>query len=444
MMIYWQTVLIDERPDQEGLRWPPSWAAGNDYVHRTGPVLLRGSRGREYLTSDVVYADLSNLISLVPMNKESPLDSRPSYAAKRLYPLDPNNRVFSFTITFQIPANPEFRVLRYMEKLPSSNIVDGPAVAGYDVAQWTAGLQLLFRPTGRIYPLYELGSALGSHLRRATQGSAAPHSEERFSAIGNAVLLTARMYFMGEPSRQPDLVVDKPPGIHGRPFVGMSNSSGSSGARRRLRTYALRTFAEIDVANYIYGHLRKNDAKEDWLSERGRIAIDYLSRPTPYGLSGEAGRTMWQLSVSRRGAKVGEMRWVARHRLAPLLAPTSSDWSAGSRVVVVENNYTFNGPVGAAGTNASGILMIGGTQIDALQLARELERLSKYLSDRNSDDLDSGVLSEAAHDAQQGNLATASSRLRRVSGKALAAANDLALAVAGAVIAHSIGLALRT
>ena len=427
----------------EGLRWPPSWAAASDYVHRTGQVLMRGARGREYLTSDVVYADLGNVISLIPTNRKSPLYSRPSYAAKRLYPLDPYNRVFSLTITFQIPPNPEFRVLRHMGQLPSTNGAAGPRVAGFDIAQWVTGLKVLFRPKGQIYSLYELGSALGSHLRRATQGRAEPHSGEKFSAIGNAVLLSTRMYFMGEPGREPDLVVDKPPGIHGRPFVAMSNSKGSSGARRRLRTYALRTFAEIDIANYIYGHLGRRDNEANWLNERAKIAVDYLSRPAPYGLSGEVGRRMWQLSVSRRGAKVGEMRSMACERLAPLLGPLPPRWSTDS-IVVVENNYTFNGPVGAAGTNASGILMIGGSQIDATKLAQELGRLSKYLSDRDSDDSDALVLAEAARDAQHGNLAAAESKLRRVTRKALAIANELALSVAGAVIAHSIGLALRT
>ena len=52
-----------------------------------------------------------------------------------------------------------------------------------------------------------------------------------------------------------------------------------------------------------------------------------------------------------------------------------------------------------------------------------------------------GRVREAAQDAQQGNLEAAGSKLRRVSQRALAAANDLALAVAGTVIAHATGLA---
>jgi Tfp pilus assembly protein PilF len=113
---------------------------------------------------------------------------------------------------------------------------------------------------------------------------------------------------------------------------------------------------------------------------------------------------------------------------------------AGSVVVVENNNYTFNGPVGAAGTNARGLLIIGGSQVDASQLAQELERLSKYLSDRDPEDSDASALAEAARDAREGNSAGADSKLRRVSRRALSAANDLALAVAGAVIAHSIGV----
>lgn len=439
-MIHWQTVLLDERPDQVGLRWPPSWTAGNDYVHRTGPVLMRSSRGREYLTSDVVYVDLDSLVSLIPANQKSPLYGRPSYVVKRLHPLDPHNRAFSLSITFQIRANPEFRVIRSPRQLPSSNGTEGPVASGYGIAQWVSDLKILFRPGQQICSLYELGSVLGSHLRRATQGAVEPNSGEKFSAVGHAVLLSARMYYMGEPSREPDLVVDKPPGIHGRPFVAMANSNGSSVARRRLRTYVLRTFAEIDVANYIYGHLSKHDSQSNWQTRRGMIAVNYLSRSAPYGISGEVGRRMWQLSVSRRGARVGEMRRIARDRLTPLLAPVTSDGQAGS-VVVVENNYTFNGPVGAAGTNAMGLLMISGSQVDASQLAQELERLSKYLSDRDPEDSDAPVLTEAAHDAQAGNSAGAVSKLRRVSRRALSAANDLALAVAGAVIAHAIGMA---
>ncbi len=438
-MIHWQTVLLDERPDQAGLRWPPSWVAGNDYVHRTGPVLMRSSRGREYLTSDVVYVDLDSLISLMPANQKSPLYGRPSYVAKRLHPLDPYNRAFSLSITFQIAANPEFRVIRSLQQLPSTNGAEGPVVSGHEIAQWVSDLKVFFRPGQQICSLYELGSALGSHLRRATQGAVEPNSGEKFSAVGHAVLLSARMYFMGEPSREPDLVVDKPPGIHGRPFVAMANSNGSSAARRRLRTYALRTFAEIDVANYIYGHLSKPDSQSNWQNRRGMIAVDYLSRSAPYGLSGEAGRKMWQLSVSRRGARIGDMRRIARDRLAPLLSPVTLGEQAGS-VVIVENSYTFNGPVGAAGTNARGLLMISGSQVDASQLAQELERLSKYLSDRDPEDSDVPVLTEAAHDAREGNSAGAGSKLRRVSRQALSAANDLALAVAGAVIAHAIGV----
>src|SRR5262245_5617360 len=105
MMIYWQTVLVDERRDQARLRWPPSWAAGVDYVHRTGPILMRGTRGREYLTSDVVYANLANLISLIPSNRRSPLYGRLGWVTKRLYPLDPHNRTFTLAITLWISSD---------------------------------------------------------------------------------------------------------------------------------------------------------------------------------------------------------------------------------------------------------------------------------------------------------------------------------------------------
>jgi hypothetical protein len=410
---------------------------------------MRSPRGREYLTSDVVYVDLDSLISLIPANQKSPLHGRPSYVAKRLHPLDPHNRAFSLSITFRIRANPEFRVIRSPQHLPSTNGAEGPVVSGYEIAQWISGLKILFRPGQQICSLYELGSVLGSHLRRATQGAVEHNSGEKFSAVGHAVLLSARMYYMEEPSRQPDLVVDKPPGIHGRPFVAMANSNGSSVARRRLRTYALRTFAEIDVANYIYGHLSQHDSQGNWQSRRGMIAVDYLSRSAPYGISGEAGRKMWQLSVSRRGARVGEMRRIARDRLTPLLTPVASGEQAGS-VVIMENSFTFNGPVGAAGTfngpvgaagtNVGGPLIISGSHVDASQLTQELERLSRYLSDRDPEDSDVPVLAEAAHEAREGNSAGAGSKLRRVSRRALSAANDLALAVAGAVIAHAIGV----
>lgn len=163
----------------------------------------------------------------------------------------------------------------------------------------------IFNPKCQFVPLYALGDLIGSHLRRVTQGSAEAAFGDKFSAIGNAILLATTMYFMAEPSRGPDLVVDKPPSIRGRPFVALANSKGSSANRRRLRTYALRTFAEIHIANYLYGHYRDREPElPEWVKTRAEIAVEYLSRLAPYGLSGEAGRRMWQLSVSRSGAKV--------------------------------------------------------------------------------------------------------------------------------------------
>jgi hypothetical protein len=441
VMIYWQTVLIDERPDQQGLRWPPSWAAGADYVHRSGPVLMRGTRGREYLTSDVVYTDLANVMSLVPTNDNSPFGSRPSHVVKRLYPLDPYNRSFAFSVVLRIPSDPEFQIWRYMENLPAASEAIGCTVKAEEIAKWVTQLKILFNPRKQIYCLYEVGDALGAHLRLATQGGAKVVAGEKFSAIGNAILFSTGMCFVSEPSRGPDLVVDKPPGVRGRPFVALASSKGSFAARRRLRTYALRTFAEIDIANYLYGHFtRHHDQLPEWFNVRAAIAVDYLSRVAPYGLSGEAGRRMWQLSVSRSGAKVGPMRRLARDRLSSVLAPTNPGRSAGN-IIVMGDNYTFHGPVAAAGRNAQGILTIGGSPVDATQLARELQRLSEYLQDHDADGPDARLLAEAAHEAEQGDVDAAHGKLRRISRRALKAANDLTLAVAGAVIAHAIGLA---
>jgi len=441
MLIYWQTVLIDERTDRNGLRWPPSWAAGKDYIHRTGPVLMRSPHGQEYLTTDVVYADLENIMSIAPTNKSSPLHSRPSHIAKRLYPLDPHNRSFSFTVTFQIPALPEFLIQSKMKHLPQASNSTGLNVAAEDIAMWVADLQVVFRPQGQTFPLYKLGEALGSHLRQATLGNTRPAVGEGLTAVGNSILLSAKLSHYEKGPGSPDLVVDRPPGVHGRPFIAICNTNGSSTARRRLRTYSLRTFAEIEIADYLYGHFKSPKIDEPgWLNQRARISVDYLSRSSPYGLSGEEGRKMWQLTVSRPGITTSMMRRLAHHRLSTLLPPVDPAWPTGS-IVIMENNYTFNGPVGAAGTNAHGILVVGGSQINAAQLAKELQQLSSYLLSHDSEDLDGQALAAAAQEAEHGDLVAADSRLRRISQKALTAANDLALAVAGAVIAHSIGMA---
>jgi hypothetical protein len=59
---------------------------------------------------------------------------------------------------------------------------------------------------------------------------------------------------------------------------------------------------------------------------------------------------------------------------------------------------------------------------------------------RDTGDSDGHVLAAAAQEAEHGDLVPADNRLKRISQKALTAANDFALAVAGAVIAHSIGV----
>ena len=402
---------------------------------------MRSPRGQEYLTTDVVYADLKKIVSIAPTNESSPLRSRPSHIAKRLYPLDPYNRAFSLTVTFQIPAIPEFLIRSRMNRLPQASNSVGPNVPAEDIAMWVADLQVAFRPQGQTFSLYKIGDAVGSYLRQVTQGNAKAAVGEGFTAVGNSILLSAKLSPYERGPDRPDLVVDKPPGVHGRPFVAICNSDGSSTARRRLRTYSLRTFAEIEIADYLYGHFKSPRIGEPgWLNERARISVDYLSRPSPYGLSGEEGRKMWQLTISRPGTTASMMRRLAHHRLSSLLPPVDPAWPTGS-IVIMENSYTFNGPVGAAGTNARGILMVGGSQINAMQLAKELQQLSSYLLSHDSEDLDGQVLAAAAREAERGDLVEADSRLRRISQKALKAANDLALAVAGAVIAHSIGMA---
>jgi hypothetical protein len=440
MLIYWQTVLIDERPNQHGLRWPPSWNPGTDYIHRVGPIMMRGWRGREYLTSDVVYADLANVISVRPTNNKSPLYGRPSHVAKRLYPLDPYNRSFAFTLTFHLHSEPNFIVEPRMQSLPSTDNLWSRPVRAEDIAHWVSKLQLVFVPRKQVYGLHEIGSVLGSHLRRATQGDVDVNLTEKFSAVGNSVLLSARMYFSSGQPGKPDLVADKPPGIPGRPFVAISNSAASFVTRRRMRTYALRTFAEISVANYLHGHLaRRGDEMPDWISRRGQAALSYLSRPAPYGLSGETGRQMWLLSVSRPGAKVGQMQKLARERLADVLAPANSEQTT-HRVIVMGDNYTFNAPVGAAGRYSHGVGTVGLSQAEASRLAHELVELSRYLSSRNPQDPDAAALADAAAAAQKGDLGAIDGKLKRVSRTVIGKANDLALAVAGAVIAHAIGL----
>lgn len=430
-MIFWQTVLIDERVDRRELRWPPAWVAGRDYLHRAGPVRLRGSRGREYIASDVVYADLANLLSVAPKNRESPLRGRPSQVVKRLHPLDTDNRTFALTVAFRIKADP--RLFLFAQE-------DEPPRIAEAFGRWVSALKVTLGPTGQTHPLHDLGAAVGTHVGHATQGRATPRPGERVSSVGNAMFLTAKIHWFGFGERTPEVVLDKPPGVRGGPFIATATSNGSAVARRRLRTYVLRTLAEVDIANHLAGRLAAQGTEHaSWIDSRARTAIDFLSRPAPYGYSGEHLRRIWQISISRQGVKVGAVRRIAAERLSSLLASSTPERS-GDNILIVSDNYTFNGPVGAAGRHAQGIININGTNVDHSALVRELNELSDLLRQRDADDTDAVVVAEAAQDLQEGKTDSAEGKLRRLSRRTLSVARDLALGVAAAAIAHSTGM----
>jgi hypothetical protein len=423
-MIFWQTVLVDERVDRRGLRWPPAWVAGRDYLHRAGPVRLRGSRGREYITSDAVYADLANLLSVAPKNRESPLTGRPSQVVKRLHPLDTNNRTFALTVGFRIKADPRYLFVSTTDELPT-------VVAAF--GRWTSELNVGLAPTGQTYPMSDLGAAVGAHIADATQGRAARRPGERVVPVGNAVFLATKMRWFGDSQHTPELVLDKPPGIRGQPFLALASSEGPPVTRRRLRTYALRTLAEVDIAHYLARRLATEGADHaPWIDSRAQAVTDFLSRPAPYGYSGEQLRRIWQTSISRHGFKAGAMRRLAVERLSSLMVSSKPDSSAAN-VFVMSDNYTFNAPVGAAGRGARGTVNINA-------LARELQELSVRLRERDADDADATVIAEAAQDVEQGNGDSAEGKLRRLSRRTLTTARDLTLGVASAAIAHALGV----
>ncbi|MEU8816731.1 hypothetical protein [Actinoplanes sp. NPDC048796] len=430
MMLFWQSVLIDERADRRGLRWPPAWVAGRDYLHRCGPVRLRASRGRDYLSSDVVYADLANMLSVAPRNRESPLKGRPAQVVKRLHPLDADNRTFALTVAFRLHADP------WLAFSPTNE----PPWVMQAYGRWAAGLKITLNPTGQTHHLHELGAAVGTHVGQATRGTAKPRPGERISPAGNAMFLSARIDWFGFGERTPEVVLDKPPEVRGRPFIALTEARGTAAARRRLRTYVLRTLAEVDIANHLAGRLAAQPADSPaWMESRARGALDFLSRPAPYGFPADRQRRIWQMSISRHGVKAGAMRRLAVERLSSLLASSAPERS-GAKFVFMSDNYTFNGPVGAAGRHAQGVVNVNGTTVDHSALVRELTTLSDLLRRRDVDDADAAVVADAAQDLQEGRTGSAEGKLRRLSRHTLSVAKELALGVAVAAITHSTGL----
>jgi hypothetical protein len=449
-MVYWQSVLLDVRTDRAGLRWPGSWQPGRDYLHRTGPVGQRHRRGVEYLTNDTVYVDMTKMITFRPENRQSPMGGRPCNVVKRLYPLDPQNRAFALSIAFRLAGvAPEFVVdSRKPTRSPdaivplyfpdSDEVLELKCSASY-FGQWCADLNMRVRGVNELVPLRDVGERIAGHLTAVTGGT---RDGQGVRVIGHSLYLRASL--IGESGvADPDLVVDQPPEVAGRPFVAVAGRQSPASLERRLRTFALRTFAEVQMANYLYGVLGR-DAEQmgGWIGSRAATAVEYLSRPTPHGYDGEIARKVWQLSVSRRGQSFGRLKATARDRLATMIGPRTNQDSPGNVTFVTQNfGDSYNvGQAGAVGPNSQGNLVnVGGTRFDLGKLGAELTQLSQSLRAEHPDDAD--ILEEAAQDAANGDAQAVEGKLKRLSRRVAQFALDLGLAIAGAAIAHAGGLA---
>src|SRR5712691_479997 len=443
MMCYWQTVLIDARPQKAIRRWPSAWRPEHDFIHLTGPVRSRSRSGSSYLTNDVVYADLRRTFSLCPNNPSSPLGPRASSVVKRLYPLDSANRAFALSIIFRLAWFEGFDVESIKPAyLPSASIADGEGwrqVSGESVAAWCSALRFSMRPDKESVTLAQLGGKIAEHLTAAT-GMPGESGQGRIQAIGNALYLQSDLYFSPSYRTRPDLMIDRPRSVKGRPFTAIAAIQSPRSLERRLRLFTLRTFAEVDIANYLTSVYGQRDSQLPlWAKVRGLAALEYLERDSLYALSGDVARRVWHLSVARPGAGLGTAKKLAHDRLAEQLRDSHSGYSSDN-MLVKGDNYNV-GQAGAVGPNArSADVNFHGTIINTTQLKVELEYLESQIERRNPTDRDLADVRAAIDAVGEEDQAELEGRLKRLSKSVMAMVSDLGLAVAGAAIARAVGI----
>jgi len=448
-MIFWQTVLVDEREDRSSLRWPRSWQPNRDYLHRTGPIRQRSLRGSEYLTNDVAYVDLARLISLSPANPPSPVGGRPANVVKRLYPLDPQNRTFALSIVLDLRRVFPFFEIESVKptQLPEAEI-DGwtsdwfdyrdetQIVSGADIARWCGELAMRLRGHDDVVRLSGLGDVLATHLAEATsRGVRADEGNGNVRAIGHAAYVQTTLNFGPSYSHTPDLIIDQPPDLPGRPLVGMAHLNSPASLERRLRTYALRTFAEVEIGMYLLA-IESESGSRPWTVARADAALAFLSRESPHAQDGEVGRRIWQMSVRRAGASFGGLKSTTRDRLQRALTVSASPYSAGN-VVVMGDVYNV-AQAGAVGKAAQGtIVNLSGSSVDLAQLYAELLLVRNQLE---PDDDDVPILTEAIAAAKKKDAVAVEGKLKRLSKRSASIAKDLGVAVAAAAITQATGL----
>jgi hypothetical protein len=442
-MLYWQTVLVDTRLQGSGRRWPPAWRPERDFIHLTGPVRSRGHRGSSYLTNDVVYADLGRTLSLRPSNLASPLGPRASSVIKRLYPLDSTNRAFVLSIVFSLASFEGFDIESIKPKgLPYATMLGSDGwgeVSAESIASWCSDLTFNMRSDKEPVALALLGTKLAEHLTAVT-AIASEAEQGKIRPVGNALYLQSDLRFEPNYRTRPDLIIDRPPSIKGRPFVAIAALQAPRSLERRLRIFTLRTFAEVDLANYLNGVFgRDDDEAPPWTRNRGLAALEYLERDSPYAFSGDVTRRVWQLSVARPGAGLGTVKKLARDRLAEHLRVNRSGYS-NDNIIVMGDIYHV-GQAGAVGPNArSGDVNFYGTVINMTQLKAELEYLESQIESHSPTDPDLSDVRAAIAAASGDDQAVLESRLKRLSKRVISLVTDLGLAVAGAAIARAAGI----
>lgn len=442
VMVFWQTVLLDEREDRSTLRWPWAWLPNHDYLHRTGPIRQRSLRGREFLSSDVAFVDLARLISLRTDNPPPPTGGSPGPIVKRLYPLDPHSRTLAMSIAMNLPGFNSFFEIDTVKpnRLPPA-VIWRPSehslfeVDTIDLVRWCSDLSMRVRGMAEAVPLTRLGSLVARHLEEVTGGE----STGSVIPVGHAVYIqtnyrnVAMRAVHAPDAHAPDLIVDQPPELVGTPFVGLANRTRPSNRERRLRTYTLRTFAEVQIGTTLLPKL--GDGTQPWARQCCEDSLAFLSRDAPYAQNGEMGRRVWQMSVRRTNSTFGAVKTLTRERLEGALARSSDTYSTGN-VVVMGDVYNV-GQAGAVGRKSRGeIVNLGGSMVDLRQLQAELELVRTH----TDDDDDVRVLTKAILAARAEDAPAVGHWLKKLSQRSLAIARDLGVAVAAAAITSATGL----
>jgi hypothetical protein len=442
VLVFWQSVLADARPEGTPRHWPAGWRPARDFVRGAGPVQARAKAGSDYLTSETAFADLSNTVAFEPDNVNSPLGTRPTGLSKRLYPLDSMNRTFALSVAFRVsaghcgPLRIESVRPATLPAIPLSRGGEDGCIPAHEFVTWVASLR--FRLRGQPSTLSALASVVAAHLADHTSSDGSPAG---LTVLGHALYVQHALQFVPEPDAGPGLIVEQVGSIPGRPYIMIADDHVSGGLQRSARVFMLRTVAEIEIANWLttleYGGARL----DRWARERQKDALRFLQRKNPHGYSGAVARRLWYLSVLGNGERFGQAKKLAQSRLADRLASYRPEAFPDRSVFIMGDTYNIRhaeavGP-GAHVTNT--VLNLLGLTVDGDRLASELRLLQGVLYRHGRPEearaLEGVITATQAADAQ-----LLESRLKRVSRIALQAARDLGVDLAAAVIERVTGL----